>query len=264
MYHKFHWTKVAQRRNWILKEYEPIQPFYLLELATAVGAKCFLDVGANIGFYSVIMSQQVSLVLTYEANSMLLNEIKKNFDLNSVSSVIRPVAVSNKSGTVSFGVVSRYAGDSGVISTQHGNKKYSSTVSVDSVRLDDELKEIDGPIVLKVDVEGHELAVLQGAKSILMNKSCIIQIENYNDVVNNFLLDLGYLKLTDIGPDSYFTNIRDIDPLQCYEKAIKNLIQSNHDNKSMVFGRGGLRFIVSGKLYQVIRWLASKLYGRRL
>lgn len=264
MYHRFNWTKVSRRRNWISQEYEPIQPFYLLELCNAVKAKTFVDVGANIGVYSVIMSQSASRVLAYEANDALANEVMENLALNGIDGSVRRVAVSGKAGTVTFGIVSRYAGNSAVVEQGETDTNYSSTETIDAVRLDDELGSVDGPIVLKIDVEGHELSVLEGAKSTLIEKPCVIQIENFDSVVDNFFSELGYRKLTTIGPDSYFTNVDDLNALETYEKSAASLIDANHEYKSMIFSRGDFALIISGRVYELVRKMALKLLGGKL
>lgn len=264
MFHRFNWTKVSHRRNWISQEYEPLQPYYLLQLANASQAKAFVDVGANIGMYSVLMSQTVDRIVAYEANTALAKEIEDNFALNNINGEVRCVAVSNEAGRVTFGIVSRYAGNSAVVDTEDTDQKYSKKDSVAAVRLDDELESMDGPIVLKIDVEGHELPVLEGAARTLKEKPCIIQIENFDSMVNRFLLDLNYRALTSIGPDTYFTNIAELEPLETYEQAIASLIKANHEYKTMVFRRGDLSFVVSGRIYEFLRKTAQRFLRGRL
>ena len=94
MYHRFKWTQVSNRRNWISREYEPLQPYFILELARAAGSETFVDVGANIGLYSVVMSQLVNEVIAYEAIEALVKEIKDELIAHckgSMSATIEPV-----------------------------------------------------------------------------------------------------------------------------------------------------------------------------
>ncbi len=264
MYHRFKWTQVSNRRNWISREYEPLQPYFILELARAAGSETFVDVGANIGLYSVVMSQLVNEVIAYEANEALVKEIKGNFSLNSIQGSVRQAAVSDQAGSVDFGIVSRYAGNSAVVERSYQTEDYNSVETVEAVRLDDELASLAGPIAIKIDVEGHELSVLEGAKSTLENKSCIIQIENFGGAVDHFMSDLNYRKLTDIGPDSYFTNIDILEPVEIYEKAAAALIHANHENKSMILGKGDVGVVIAGRPYQAVKKLAQKVLGSRL
>ncbi len=264
MYHRFKWTKVSRRRNWISREYEPLQPYYLMALSKAVGADTFADVGANIGLYSVFMSQTVNHVIAYEANDALAHEIDENFRLNSIQGTVRRVAASDKPGTVTFGIVSRYAGNSSVVEGEGGADAFNTTQSVEAVCLNDELAEQNGPIAIKIDVEGHELSVLAGAKDVLAAKPCVIQIENFDNVVDPVLGDLNYRKLTSIGPDAYFTNIDDVDAMSVYEAASAALIDANHEHKSMILSRGDIGLVISGRLYSTVRKVALKVLGGKI
>ncbi|MEM6934032.1 MAG: FkbM family methyltransferase [Pseudomonadota bacterium] len=264
MYHRFTWTRVSHRRNWISREYEPLQPYYLLQLSILAKARTFVDVGANVGLYSVIMSQAVDRVHAYEANGALVREAEFNFRSNNVVGTVQQVAVSRKAGTVVFGIVSRYAGDSAVIDGEGLQKDISEKKSVRSVCLDDELQAVHGPVVLKIDVEGHEMAVLQGAKNMLKEKSCILQIEDFNESADRYLGDLGYRRITKIGPDAYFTNDSSLQAVEAYEGAVARLIEANHETKSMSFGRGPVSIVISGRVYDNVRGLARRFLRGRL
>lgn len=264
MYHRFKWTKVSHRRNWISREYEPLQPYFLMALSNSVGATTFADVGANIGLYSVFMSQTVEQVIAFEANDALATEVKGNFSLNGINGSVRQVAVTDQPGTVRFGIVSRYAGNSAVAENEDEGTAYNTVETVDAVRLDDELAKVAGPIALKVDVEGHELSVLEGARDTLSRKKCVVQIENFEDAVDSYMSKLNLRKLTSIGPDAYFTNVDSVDPKEIYEQASAALIEANHEHKSMVLSGGDIGVVVSGKLYHVVRKTAQKLLGKRL
>lgn len=263
MYHRFKWTPVSRRRNWISQEYEPLQPYYLLQLSQTISAKTFVDVGANIGMYSIIMSQSTEHIRSYEANHALVVEIRKNFSLNDIKGSIRQAAVSNNLGKVRFGIVSRYAGNSAVVTEECSERKFISEYIVDSVRLDDDLTEIESPIVFKIDVEGHELSVLEGARRTLQENNCVIQIENFQDRVNNFMNELGYYKITSIGPDTYFSNIMGLDPVEIYEKSAVSMIEASHENKSMRFGLSDIALVISGRVYEAARKLARTVRGAK-
>jgi len=50
-------------------------------------------------------------------------------------------------------------------------------------------------LVIKIDVEGFEIEVLKGAKQLLLNNDCFLQIETFGDNKNevfNFLNKLNY------------------------------------------------------------------------
>lgn len=271
MYHRFKWTNVSVRRNGITAEYEPFQPYFILALAERARCRTFVDVGANVGAYSLFASQipTVDRIIAFEANGSTARELRANFSLNGVDADVREVAVSDKAGKTSFGVVSQYAGNNAVVETSiHDLSTFHKTIDVETVTLNDVLADAEGPLCLKVDVEGHELAVLRGAEKVLREMQAVIQIENYRGEVISLLEGLGYSQITMIGPDYYFSNIGSLCTADAatslYEAACRAQIEANHENKSVTLQRGDLGFRISGRSYHRVKGLAQKLLGRRL
>jgi hypothetical protein len=136
---------------------------------------------------------------------------------------------------VEFGIVEAYSGSNSVVSTSiHDSDSYDSKLFLDAVTLDKFINVRGGVVCMKIDVEGHEFEVIEGARSFLKNNSAIIQIEIYdptNTDIFKFLSDLGYNNLFHIGPDFYFSNIKNIlnesDIINVFECCLKRLIEDN-------------------------------------
>lgn len=271
MYHRFKWTSVSARRNGLTAEFEPLQPFFLLALARRAECRTFVDVGASIGVYSLFATtvESIAQVVTYEANAACAAEIRKNCSLNGIDVRLREVAVSDRPGMVEFGLASRYAGTNSVIETSiHDSNLFHEVTQVEAVTLDADLAEIATPIALKIDVEGHEEAVITGANRLLSDNACVIQIEDFGNRIEKLLGSMGYTLLTRIGPDSYFANLPELANArvvkEVYEAATAALIASNHEDKSVMLQRGDFGLRVSGSTYHVLRRVAQRLIGRRL
>lgn len=266
MFHRFQWTGVSSRRNSITEEYEPLQPFFLIATMERLGCNSFVDVGANIGAYSLFASQVASIdrIVAFEANPDVAEELRANLSANGIAGDVREVAVSDTPGEIEFGIVSRYAGNSGVAATAHADTQYARTVKVAAVKLDDALAGLPYPAAIKVDVEGHEAEVLGGAHSALTGGKCIVQIENYADTLTPVFAELGYRRLATIGPDQYFTNNDALDAAELFEESARLLIASNHENKRVTFRRGGLGVELSGKPYRFVKGLAERVMRGRL
>lgn len=266
MFHRFKWTSVSHRRNSITAEYEPLQPYFLLAAMELAGCRTFADVGANIGAYSLFASQvpTIERLVAFEASAAPAEELERNLAANAVEARVVRRAVSDRAGTVSFGIASRYAGNSAVVDDASGSGRFAETVTVEATTLDAELAECPYPMALKIDVEGHEPAVIDGARAILTGGACVVQIEAYAPGVDDRLAGLGYRRLTAIGPDNYFTNIPDLEPAALFEAAARLLIAANHENKQVTWRWNGLGIELSGAAYERARQLAQRVLGKRL
>ena len=67
-------------------------------------------------------------------------------------------------------------------------------------KIADELLDIkNSNLILKIDVEGHELNVLKGLKKIINQNNCILQIEIFEknfEIINEFLLKNNFRQLS--------------------------------------------------------------------
>lgn len=128
----------------------------LLEVL-ALPERTVVDVGANIGYYMTLISESVGSegkVICFEPDPNNLVELKRNKNKNNISNVeIVESAVGDKNKKVSF--------TEGI----NGKVEDKGCVKVPQVTLDSWLEE---PVdAIKIDVEGYEGAVLEGATSTI-------------------------------------------------------------------------------------------------
>jgi FkbM family methyltransferase len=181
------------------------EPLVFEKLRTALRqADGFLDVGANIGFFSVLASRDLEPrfpIVAIEANPATISELTEHVRLNSSLDRIKILhhAASEKSGEM-IGFSSEIAGDSMSRITFNSAAK----VQVATVRID-EVEEIQAckSLVIKIDVEGAELLVLKGATKLLQGTyppRILLAVHpmflpefglNANDVFQ-FLISVGY------------------------------------------------------------------------
>lgn len=138
-----------------------------------------VDVGANIGYYTLLAARLVGeqgRVWAYEPEVRNYNELSHNIALNGFSNV-EPmrVAVGDVDGVALLNV-SRY--DSGVHSLLVTRDSKGSRVAVTEKRLDTLLKgqRVD---LVKVDTEGYDYHVLRGAKKLIAQNNGISIIVEY-------------------------------------------------------------------------------------
>lgn len=218
MYSNFTWTEVSKNRNIIQRSYEPLQIYFLIELASFFRCNRFIDVGANIGSYSFGMQlvESIKHVQAFEPMPAVFEEFKANIALNRLEDKIsiQCVAISDQEGTAPFATINRYSGANGLLETWLQERTQSTAViNVPVKPLDDiirEPRELEkGPICIKIDVEGHEAKVLAGASRVL-DQECIVQLEVYQSCesgkadVDALLAKHGFVNFWSIGADRYY------------------------------------------------------------
>jgi len=187
-------------------DYEADQRARLFDMAREVGCPVFLDIGANFGLYSVhaALGGAFEAVHAFEPDPRNLACFRANLHLNGALEgvSVHEIALSEKDGTVSFAS----GGDAFTGQSRIVPPKTSDSIEIPARRLDSILRPGDG-LCIKIDVEGHELAVLEGARGLLERKTWVIQVEcltGSGDQVGDFLSTLGGSLQGQIGDDRYY------------------------------------------------------------
>lgn len=147
-----------------------------------------IDVGANIGFFTLIFSTLVGKfgkVYAFEPHHRIYKYLQGNLVLNKVDNVYAfNLALGNKSGTVKFS--DKKGDDSNLVVAD------DSGITVPAERLDAVGIDSVSVSLLKIDVEGYEKFVLEGAEHTLQKVQCI-----YFESIERHFLKFGY-KLCDL------------------------------------------------------------------
>lgn len=236
MYRDFKWTRASRFRNDLTKAYEPIQPLLLSALAERSNCTVFLDVGANIGAYSVLLSEVESIreIHAFEPTPETFDELVRNVEMNGLRGKItaHQKAVSDSARTVRFGIVNPLSGANSIVATSI-HSTFEKEVEVEAVKLDDYLPLKGRNLCVKIDTEGHEREALAGISSILSDNEVLLQVEDYGSDVDDLpaVLDkLGLRSLCRVGPDRYFSNSRDLDHtsiVSAFEDASARLVRES-------------------------------------
>lgn len=150
----------------------------------------FVDVGANVGSYTVLAGAAVGCHChAIEPNPQAFNYLLDNIALNHVAERVE-------------------AHNVGVASTE-GHLRFSSSqgtmnhVIVDGMHVEESVEVVvktldvivgqDKPTALKIDVEGFETAVIKGAQRLLAEKTLLAVIMEQNSSGKQFGFDEGAL-----------------------------------------------------------------------
>ncbi|MDY6895578.1 MAG: FkbM family methyltransferase [Thermotogota bacterium] len=136
----------------------------------------FVDVGANIGLYSVIGAYLVGdlgQVIAFEPQSELKNIFLANLKINRLSNVtLKSTALGKFSGAGKLYQVSQINEGQATLKTGDNEGFFGNPEKVSIQKLSDVLEElgIDDIDGIKIDTEGAELDVLEGFRSHLEKK----------------------------------------------------------------------------------------------
>lgn len=163
----------------------------------------FLDIGANVGKYTVIVGKELEKsgkVFSFEPEPSNLAALKRNVELNGLNNiVILPLACSDEQGSLSFYLDKTNTGGHSLV------KKTKNKIIVNAERLDIIIKEkkIKDVRLIKIDVEGAEMRVLQGAKELLKKQHPKIIFETDHPSKVIFFLEKFKYKIKKISKRDY-------------------------------------------------------------
>jgi len=130
-----------------------------------------VDVGANVGFHTVLAAQLGAKVYALEPAPWTLELLRANVWRCGRDVTVLPVAASDAPGTVRLAAEPEH---------RSGARFAADGVEVEAARLDDLLPDL-AVDVLKVDVEGAEPLVLRGARGLMGRSSrllCVVEFRN--------------------------------------------------------------------------------------
>jgi FkbM family methyltransferase len=165
-----------------------------------------VDIGANIGYYTVMMSKRVGgsgMVIAFEPVLTNFNLLQKNIQLNNINNVsTQNIALSDSAGFSEIYVWPE-AVSSGSTLRKAAQANYKQPVILG--RLDDFIKLPPGGRirVVKIDVEGHECKVFKGMLGLLNKIDYVI-----SEINHTYLEEAGddYREIFDIMAAHGFSN----------------------------------------------------------
>lgn len=135
----------------------------------------FLDIGAHWGFYALLAYRKgwFERIVAFEPDPANYAQLQANLFLNQASTAIEALklAASDREATFGLLVDSRNRGGTQLVAAGR------DTVTCQAVRIDQRLDFAGKLLVVKMDVETHEEAALDGLLSLLAKNHCVLQIE---------------------------------------------------------------------------------------
>jgi FkbM family methyltransferase len=206
----YRWIASASTHGCWLGSYE--MPKQAKFVATLKDGWVVYDVGANVGFYTLLASACVGpkgRVIAFEPLPENIALLKQHVRLNHCSNIeIHPCAISDQSGKLRF-----QCGKS----CETGRISDQGDIEVAAVSLDEFIYTSGNPVpsVVKIDVEGAEVHALRGACRLIRQSPPVIFLATHSHQLHStcceLLLSAGYRLETPDGRKVELT-----DELICY------------------------------------------------
>lgn len=146
----------------------------------------FVDCGANWGFYSVLVTGPTfgyAGSVAIEANPTTFARLRENAHLNEERFVCLPFAIGARSGDRVVLASTEHHAVAHVHAPTSGSPARGDLVGVETITLDDAVTRAGlgdrDRFVVKIDVEGQELAALAGASRLRADKDHVFVFEDW-------------------------------------------------------------------------------------
>jgi FkbM family methyltransferase len=153
----------------------------------------FVDVGAHIGRFSILLAKNGSNVLSIEPSSSNYKQLYKNILFNNLNNIkILNIECSDKEEIGKLAMIRGYTGNNTFLEREGSHIEKVKLRKLDNIIP----KKMDNKDVIKIDVEGFEIKVLRGMEKILKTQSPILIVEILCDKdkkeINGFLNKFNY------------------------------------------------------------------------
>jgi FkbM family methyltransferase len=163
-------------------EWEKPHLIKLLELARqrlpySKRGAIFLDIGAHWGLYALKARQSgmFEQVLAFEPDPQNYAQLQANLFLNAAETGIRALQLAATDRDRTFSLFQRNPHNRGATRVVEANA--SGVATVNGTRVDSLVDVTDTLLVIKIDVESHELETIAGMAKLLEKNSFVMQIE---------------------------------------------------------------------------------------
>jgi FkbM family methyltransferase len=206
-------------RNWIDNRmlagapFEPQQLAFAEALISRHQIDTLIDIGANIGLYTVLLGRlpEVSAVHSFEPVARNAAQLHANLFLNRLAGkcTVWRLALGDSDREVTLYIDPRSTGLSRIDLSSSGrdNTVFCEQERVRSARFDDVLDLDRVRAFVKIDVEGHALAVLKGMQGFLAHNWVWLQVELATPeaaAVVSWLRQADYEQIALVGADAFF------------------------------------------------------------
>ncbi len=182
---------------------------HALEVIRQNDCDVFIDVGANLGIYTLSVAKHTSIreIYAFEPVRRTYYQLCANIFVNDISDRVKAVNIglSNSARQV---VIHKDPKSSAPSRIDKTSDDYTDTELIRLCKANEELALAGRRIFIKIDVEGHECEALEGMQTLLTTNICYLQVEAWDEArltrVSEILSNTGYAPVGGLGKVYFF------------------------------------------------------------
>ena len=182
-----------EREIFFNRSYEEEQIATLVEFSKKNKQDFFLDIGSNCGYYALFIAKTFpsTHVIAFEPIKKTYEKLVKNIHLNNLKKQIQTFnfGLSDTNDEVQMRtLIKKGFIQSGGFTVNDKNRelKTNETLLKADLKIGDEvIKYINKKLLIKIDVEGHEINALKGLNYLIKNNKIYMQIEIFHENKKN-------------------------------------------------------------------------------
>lgn len=230
-------------------EFEDLKELQLIDRISDDGPTLILDCGSNFGFYSIYTASKnkSNKAIAFEASPNTFKELKKNIEANNLKNIkVYNLALTNIDNEDIIFYESINDWESSLIESNSESKIQSKikTTTLNSIISSNDL--YNNHLVIKLDVEGYEMQIIDGAKKIIQEFSPIIILEFSKFIEKNKVYNYSYLEsfLKEFDYLVYDTNYNQV--------SLKDILEEINKLPQKMFGVGNKFLVKNNSLHHKI------------
>ena len=193
--------------------YEENQIQFLIDSIKKYNIKHFIDVGANIGIYSLRIGKKFPQIKinSIEPHPSAFKRLRANIELNKLSDTIKTYNIALSDVTGPGFLSSAFDTQSGGAKVEQTDHNRFNISKIKLERAEDIINLKNERVAIKIDVEGFESRVLDGFGSLLSSNEIVLQIEIFDQeyVKTSKLLEKNNFKLIGKGTFTHQDTVKD-------------------------------------------------------
>jgi FkbM family methyltransferase len=195
-------------------------------ISSKLSGNTAIDIGSNIGFYSYVMSKKYKNVMSFEPIANV-SQFLKDAEIENIQ--IYNYALSNKDEKSKIYLPKLYGSYQHAYAGLDLNKRNDDYISLDIKTKPLDSFKFENVDLIKIDVEGHEISVLEGARKTIYENSPIMILELEERHKKGIIDECCKILLDEFGYSGFYFDDNEINNITNFDIEKNQQLNENGD-----------------------------------